>query len=95
LPGKVVPEVRFRPRRDHAGLGEVALLRGQDLQLVVVEHAEHVVAVLVQVAEAARDVDALFIAPSLRGRMASAVMVVVCTERLVMKLITPPMASVP
>ncbi|UUZ52094.1 hypothetical protein LP420_10405 [Massilia sp. B-10] len=63
---------------------------------MVVEHAEDVEAVGVEVTEAARDVGTFFVvAVTSFGRSSSPVMVVVVIERLVMKLITPPIASVP
>nr|GEU28061.1 hypothetical protein [Tanacetum cinerariifolium] len=51
-----------------AGLGKIALLRSQHIDLVVVEHAEHIVAIGVEVAEAGGEIEAFFIGARFAGR---------------------------
>ncbi|MNM15101.1 hypothetical protein D3C81_253240 [compost metagenome] len=59
---------RQAARGNDAGLGEVAVLRGQHLLLVVVDDAENIVAVGVELAEARRQIDAVFAAALVFGR---------------------------
>ena len=56
------------PLGKDAGFGELAVLRGQHILLVVVDHAENIVAVRIELAEARRQVEAVFAAPLVLGR---------------------------
>ena len=59
---------RQSPLGNDAGPGKIAVLRGQHILLVVVEHAENIVAVRVELAETRRQVDAVLAAALVLGR---------------------------